>query len=168
MPPGVPLRHHGRMRETAGTGEAADRARVRVGDDGHLEVSWRQREWFRVLLAVGTVAALVVLPAYLRDQGWDGRLTVGGGVMLELHSQDAMLYVAVALLPVMRLVSYRKRDVLLVALVPLYQLFLVGRIVYRLSFLPLRDWRPRPDEVPEVTSVGFGVWVKERLPRRPR
>jgi hypothetical protein len=47
--------------------------------------------------------------------------------------------------PLASLVSYRKRDVLLV-LVPVWQLIWTMRITWRVVFLPYRDWPPRPHE----------------------
>ena len=48
-------------------------------------------------------------------------------------------------------VSYRWFDCLLV-LVPIYSLFWAFKILWRVSYLPFRDWPPRPDEVSRLSQ----------------
>jgi len=57
-----------------------------------------------------------------------------------------------------RRVSYRWFDAFLL-LIPLVGLIYLWRFAWRLSFLPYRDWPPRPDEAPR--------WVKVAHPSRP-
>jgi hypothetical protein len=49
-------------------------------------------------------------------------------------------------------VSYRWFDCLFL-LVPVYGVFWVFKVLWRLTYLPYRDWPPRADEVGRVTSV---------------
>lgn len=65
-------------------------------------------------------------------------------------------------LPVLRLVSYRRRDVLILALVPVWQLAVAWTVGYRAAYLPLRDWDPRPDERLRVHRQRGGHWVLAR------
>jgi hypothetical protein len=55
-------------------------------------------------------------------------------------------------------ISYRRRDWLLM-LVPLYGWYLMFVIGWRLSYLPYRDWSPRPDEA--------ASWQQLRHPQSP-
>jgi hypothetical protein len=64
----------------------------------------------------------------------------------------------VAALRALPLVSYRRRDVLLMG-IPLYNLGLFGQTLWRLTYLPYRDWPPRPDEAAR--------WRQLRHPSRP-
>jgi hypothetical protein len=57
-----------------------------------------------------------------------------------------------------RRVSYRWFDAFLL-LIPLFGLIYMWRFAWRLSFLPYRDWPPRPDEAPH--------WRKVAHPDRP-
>jgi hypothetical protein len=74
--------------------------------------------------------------------------------------------VSLIFVPVLRLVSYRRRDWLVLALVPVWQWVLAWRIGYRAALLPLRDWSPRPDERLNVRRLPAGThWVL--VPGRP-
>ena len=75
-----------------------------------------------------------------------------------------MIWVAFLLMPFLRMVSYRKRDVLLIALVPIYGQMVAGLVVSRLMALPVRDWTPREDELPRVVRIpgGRGAYVVKR------
>jgi hypothetical protein len=64
-----------------------------------------------------------------------------------------VFWVAVLLMPFLRMVSYRKRDVLLIALVPIHGPMVAGLVVSRLMALPRRDWTPREDELPRVVRI---------------
>lgn len=44
-------------------------------------------------------------------------------------------------------VSYRWFDAFVI-LIPIYGLIWMGKIMWRIAYLPDRDWRPRPDEAP--------------------
>jgi hypothetical protein len=71
--------------------------------------------------------------------------------------------VSVFFLPVLRLVSYRRRDILVLALVPFWQLAVAWTVGYRAAYLPLRDWAPRPDERLRVHRIRGGQhWVLAR------
>ncbi len=78
--------------------------------------------------------------------------------------ESALFWVGLLLMPFLRSVSYRKRDVLLIALVPIYGPMVVGLVVSRLMALPRRDWTPREDELPRVVRIpgGRGAYVVER------
>jgi hypothetical protein len=43
-------------------------------------------------------------------------------------------------------VSYRRRDIWIFILVPVYPIYLAAKIGWRAANLPTRDWPPRPDE----------------------
>jgi hypothetical protein len=59
----------------------------------------------------------------------------------------AQVGIGLVFVPVLPRVSYRRRDWLLIGLVP-YWCFVVAAIAgWRLANLPVRDWAPRPDEV---------------------
>ncbi|GAA1403708.1 DUF2510 domain-containing protein [Catellatospora coxensis] len=65
-------------------------------------------------------------------------------------------------------VGYRKRDFLLL-LIPLYNYFLICRIVWRTTYLPFADWLPRDEDaanwrqVPHPTLPGELLYA--RVPR---
>lgn len=67
-----------------------------------------------------------------------------------------VLFVVGALIA--RRVSYRWFDAFLL-MIPLFGLIYLWRFAWRLSFLPYRDWPPRPDEASR--------WVKVAHPSRP-
>jgi hypothetical protein len=53
---------------------------------------------------------------------------------------------ALLFIPLLPLVSYRRRDVFLILFVPFMNLVLAARVGWRLANLPVHDWPPRPDE----------------------
>jgi len=55
----------------------------------------------------------------------------------------AALIVFFLLLPY---VSYRRRDIWIFILVPVYPIYLAAKVGWRAANLPTRDWPPRPDE----------------------
>ena len=82
------------------------------------------------------------------------------GPLLQLVSEDVLApseadVVAVVILWVSQLavfawlcpeVSYRWFDCLMLAVPIVGQLLWAPRILWRIAYLPYRDWRPRPDE----------------------
>jgi hypothetical protein len=127
--------------------------RARVGIDGGttrqmvlpLPRWWQERP---VRVAVGTLVAVVLLGSSLLHSGWsDGHWSfdLPGGTTVQTSQHALLPLAALMLMPFMPLVSYRKRDVLLVALVPVVGPMLAGIMVCRLLSLPRRDWPPRPD-----------------------
>ena len=95
---------------------------------------------------------------------WD----LGHGWTLDLDPRDVAGYAAFLLLPIYRRTSHRKRDLLIVALVPFYGQLVAATIVSRLIALPRRDWTPRVDELPRVVRIpgGRGAYVLPRASRR--
>lgn len=68
--------------------------------------------------------------------------------------------VSLVFLPVLRPVSYRRRDWLVLAFVPIWQWVVAFRIGYRAALLPLRDWAPRPDERLRVLRLPGGAGAR--------
>jgi hypothetical protein len=100
-----------------------------------------------VRVAVGTLVAVVLLGSSLFDSGWsDGNWSfdLAAGTTVQISRHALLPLFALLLMPFMPLVSYRKRDVLLVGLVPVVGPMVAGIMVYRLMSLPRRDWPPRP------------------------
>ncbi|GAB1818401.1 hypothetical protein HerbRD11066_15650 [Herbidospora sp. RD11066] len=65
------------------------------------------------------------------------------------------LLIALPIIPMLliaRRVSYRRRDCLIYVLVPIGMVF-AFILFWRLSFLPYRDWSPRPDEAADWERV---------------
>jgi hypothetical protein len=99
--------------------------------------------WLRALAGLLAAALALafqypwILPGWTLhlDWPWEGFLTV---------AVPSSLFFIGALIA-MPLVSYRRRDSLLV-LIPFYAIYLAGRVGFRLANLPARDWPPRPDE----------------------
>ena len=48
--------------------------------------------------------------------------------------------------PLLPLVSYRRRDWILMVFVPFWNIVVAAKVGWRLANLPARDWPPRPDE----------------------
>ena len=95
-------------------------------------------------LATLTLSMLptILLPA--RDYfTWPtNRFVVFGGHELGL------LICGLLFIPLLPLVSYRRRDWLLISFVPFYGYVVAARVGWRLVNLPAKDWPLRPDEVP--------------------
>lgn len=113
---------------------------------------WRQHPAVRMVPAVLVVLALLwVQIGFPPSAGWSLPLT--DFASLEVTARAASFYVGLLLIPFLGRVSYRKRDVLLIGLVPVYGQIVVGKVIYRLLSLPWRSWPPRPDELPRVVRV---------------
>ena len=114
---------------------------------------WWQRQ--PVPGGVGALVAVVLLAASLFSRGheWHWSLGLPTGASVQLTQSGLMPLVALLLMPLMPQVSYRKRDALLVGLVPLVGPMLTGILVSRLLSLPRREWPPRPDETARVVPV---------------
>lgn len=96
--------------------------------------------------------ALLVPPLFFPLAGpW--RLGITGVNYLEVTPGNINVYVGLLLMPFMGKVSYRKRDILIVVLVPLYGQLVAGRMVSRMLSLPRRDWTPRPDELDRAVRI---------------
>lgn len=121
-----------------------------------LRVRWWQGRTARVgaglAITLGLFACQVVFP---RSTLWRLHFTESGYLELNPHNID--LYVGLLLMPFMRKVSYRKRDILIITLVPIYGEYVAGKLVSRLLFLPRRDWLPRPEELPRVVRIPRAV-----------
>ncbi len=129
-----------------------------------LSAVLRPRWWQHpaVRIGAGTVVTLALLAALLYvPADWHWRLGPRTGPYLLLTRTGILWAVGLLLMPFMRKVSYRKRDVLLVVLVPLYGQYLAGKLLYRLLGLPRRDWLPRPAELPGVVRIphGYGTYL---------
>ena len=103
----------------------------------------------RVLRFLGGLATLTlsILPTTLlpasRDSTWPT------STFLAFDGRDLGLVLSGLLfIPVLPLVSYRKRDWLFISFVPFYGFVVAARVGWRLVNLPTRDWPPRPGEVP--------------------
>jgi hypothetical protein len=128
------------------TGTALDPTR----DVGSLRLTWWRRPLVRfavgVLVWAGLLLPAVLMPRRTWTVSW-------GSFIADLTPQNIVVWAAVLLMPFLRMASYRKRDVLLIALVPIYGPMVAGLVVSRLMALPLRDWTPREDELPRVVRV---------------
>lgn len=110
----------------------------------------------RVLAGLGAVAVLV-LPQVAMPQHW---LSVTGLDHHGLWRVPVNALVALIFVPVLRMVSYRRRDWLVLAFVPVLQYVVAFRVGYRAALLPLRDWPARADERLRVRRVTRGgLWV---------
>lgn len=129
--------------------------------------SWWQHPVFRAFAGALTTAGLLstwfLLPA---DGHW--RVSVTGSSYVDLTASGIELYVGLLLMPFLLKVSYRKRDIAIIVLVPVYGEIVAGLVVYRLLSLPRRGWVPRPDELPRVVRIphGHGASSRARSPRR--
>jgi hypothetical protein len=120
--------------------------------------TWWRRPAFRNAVGIAVFAGLVLTPlATSRHLVWN----LGHGWTLDLDPRDVAGYAAFLLLPFYRRTSHRKRDLLIVALVPFYGELVAATIVSRLIALPRRDWTPRVDELPRVVRIpgGRGAYV---------
>jgi hypothetical protein len=105
---------------------------------------------------------VLLLPQLLMPQTWIEAVHLGRFGIWRLVANAA---VSVLFLPVMRLVSYRRRDWVMLALLPIWQWVIAYRIGYRALLLPLRDWSPRPDERLRVRRLDDGErWVLDAQP----
>ena len=130
-------------------------------DVGSLRLTWWRQPPVRFAVGVLVFAGLFALPSRLPEAGW--HLSLGSST-LELAPENALFWVGLLLMPFLRKVSYRKRDVLLIAFVPIYGPMVAGLVVSRLIALPRRDWTPREDELPRVVRIpgGRGAYVLEQ------
>jgi hypothetical protein len=76
------------------------------------------------------------------------------------------------LMPTFPLVSYRRRDIVLIA-VPVYGLILSFKICWRLAYIPYVDWPPRPEQAPyiepfELSDGGHAYRIRVSLWRHNR
>ena len=109
--------------------------------------------------ALGGSAAvlLLVMPQLVMPQEWIAASHFG---RFEIWRLFANGLISLLFVPVLRLVSYRRRDWLLLAFVPAWQWVVAFRIGYRAAILPLHDWPPRPDERLQVRRLAAGPqWV---------
>lgn len=137
---------------TATTSSAAGRT---PGDVTIPAVRWWQHRWFRTLAGT-TVFLGQFAPTYIFAE--DDRWVVGGhtGWSFEVQPYHLDVWFAFLLIPFLQKVAYRKRDFLLIALIPFYGEYLAGKVIYRLLGLPRRDWPPRPDELPRAVRIPKG------------
>lgn len=114
----------------------------------------------RAVVATVVVIGLFVAPAAFGPTSrWEVHLT--SSVSLDPMPGGFYFAVGLLLMPFLGRVSYRKRDVLIIGLVPFYGQFLVGKVVRRLMALPRRDWPPSVDERPRAVPIlgSPGVYV---------
>ena len=130
-------------------------------DVGSLRLTWWRRPVVRFGVGVLVWAGLL-LPAVLTP--WRTWTVTWGSFSAEVTPHNLVIWVAFLLMPFLRMASYRKRDVLIIALVPIYGPMLAGLVVSRLMALPRRDWTPREDELPRVVRIpgGRGAYVLEQ------
>lgn len=98
----------------------------------------------RIVLTIAIVVGFVAVAAVVSDVVW--LLPIGNKVR-RLEVQETIGYGAFVVLvgSVATRVSYRWFDGL-IALLPVYGVFWVFRIAWRVSYLPFRDWAPRGGE----------------------
>lgn len=123
-----------------------------TGADG---TSWWQHPAFRALAGALTTAGLLST-WFLLPAGGHWRVSMTGSSHFDLTASGIELYVGLLLMPFLRKASYRKRDIAIIVLVPVYGDIVAGLVVYRLLSLPRRDWVPRPDELPRVVRIPHG------------
>ena len=127
------------------------------GDDPGESVGRQARpDWLRFLVGALAVVACL-LPALLLPRGpyfiWPTAWFVAVG------GNEAGLLVAGAIfVPLLPLVSYRRRDWLFISFVPIWGFVVAARVGWRIANLPNRDWPRRPDELtaasgPTATSL---------------
>jgi hypothetical protein len=136
------------------TAPAADQA---VGDvSPRAAAAMAPRKWWQekpVRFGAGIlVVAAMVAPWLLLAHGTHWHLG-GRDSYLDLSVRDSYWVVGLLLVPFMRAVSYRKRDLLVIGMIPIYGQYVAGLLVYRLLSLPRRDWLPRADELPLVVRL---------------
>lgn len=112
-----------------------------------------QPSWARLAAAI---LALVVTSATMvgppPDSSW-GRVEIGGGVTVDLGHGLAFAVTALLCAVLLPHVSYRRRDWLFIAFVPIWNIVVACRLGWRLALLPYRDWPPRPDERGRVRAI---------------
>ncbi|KQX66184.1 hypothetical protein ASD06_07345 [Angustibacter sp. Root456] len=105
-------------------------------------------------MVAGFAAVFADLVVVSGDPFTDSAVTVWAQEHVSRHLiiQPALAALVVLMWFVLPLVSYRRRDALMV-LIPFYGLWIIGMAFYRLTGLPYRDWRPRPDERDHLAAV---------------
>jgi hypothetical protein len=143
-------------------GWASDTVRVQlrvqaaVGAPSRHRLRTARLYLIRVVGGSGAVV-LVALPQVVMPHAW---IAASGLGRFGLWRVAASALVGLLLVPVLRLVSYRRRDWLVLAFVPGWQYVLAWRIGYRAALLPVRDWTPRPDERLRARRLRRGrLWV---------
>jgi hypothetical protein len=121
----------------------------------------------RLTYTVVIVAALFSVPWLASEAG----RRIGGRPWAHWPSPTLVLLVLGAL--VASRVPYRWFDAFLL-LIPIVGMFYLWRFAWRLSFLPYRDWPPRPEEAPSWRKVahpdrpGAGLYLVDRTGQRER
>ena len=120
--------------------------------------TWWRRPAVRCAVGLAVFEGLVVTPLVTSRHLVSD---LGGGWTFDFDPMDVTAYAAFLLLPFYRRASHRKRDLLIVVLVPFYGQFVAAKVVSRLIALPRRDWTPRVDELPRVVRIpgGRGAYV---------
>jgi hypothetical protein len=105
--------------------------------------------------AGGIAGALIGVRAYLTVAEREQAVSTATGLITWLW----VICLLVAYTFAARKVSYRWFDTFFL-LVPIYSIFWMIKIAYRLAFLPNKDWAPRPDEVrpPVAPTSGWPTY----------
>ncbi|MGH8940735.1 MAG: hypothetical protein ACRDV2_15515 [Actinomycetes bacterium] len=95
------------------------------------------------------MAAEVVLvgPYIVFADGDRARWHVVGGLYVNLWTAVLLVIPALLFIPVLRKMSYRRRDWMILAFVPVWAQVVAWKVGWRLANGPVRDWPPRPDEI---------------------
>jgi hypothetical protein len=104
-----------------------------------------ERPWRRY--AASILAEIVLMGPFILLADDDRlRWHVAGGLYLNLWSVLLTVPTSLLFIPFLRAVSYRRRDWLFLAFVPVWGQVVAWKVGWRLAHLPTRDWPPRPDE----------------------
>jgi hypothetical protein len=123
-----------------------------------VRLTWWRRPVVRFAVGLVVWAGLTLPGLLLPRRTWTFTL---GSFNADFSPEKIEVWAALLLMPFLRMASYRKRDVLLILLVPVYGHMVAGVVVSRLLALPRRDWTPRSDELPRVVRIpgGRGAYV---------
>ncbi|HSE08271.1 MAG TPA: hypothetical protein VLB29_06370 [Nocardioidaceae bacterium] len=122
-------------------------------DDETAALPSRRPRWSCHLVAAGFVTLDVAI--FLATREWTSSLDLAAAQWL-LEDSLTLLGSAlpgILLLPAYRRVSFRRRDVLFFALLPLWGFVIAWKVGFRLTSLPYRDWSPRLEEYPRTRWV---------------
>jgi hypothetical protein len=107
--------------------------------------SIKRRPWRRY--AGGVLAVVVLAGPFIFFADADRlRWHATGGLYFNFWSLLLICVPALLFIPLLRTVSYRRRDWLILACVPVLAQVVAWKVGWRLAHLPTRDWPPRPDE----------------------
>lgn len=111
-----------------------------------------------VMMVLSWLVNLAVVPRHQPGEGY-ARLVVIDSLDLGEKMFAPILFIPV-FIPILRSVSYRKRDSLLL-MIPIYAYIFAAKVCWRAAFLPYADWPLRPEQYPRAELVDSPLYGRQ-------